>query len=112
MADADKTQESKIVQEQFRRTLDHIIIDASKVGPEITIGETTLQFKSKAPVRALAVLVGNPNRVEGMIDYLKMCLVKGQEEEFDAVLDDVDVDGLGEILSAVGEGYTSFQNPS
>lgn len=105
MANTEK--ETEVISDQFKRNLDHIRIGDAK-GPELTIGDITLQFRRKAPVKALAALIGNDNRVDGMTEYIKRVLVKGQDEEFDALLEDIDIDGLGEILSALGEGYTSF----
>lgn len=108
MADqAKKEAEGAVITEQFKRNLDHILI-GSAGGPEITIGDTVLTFRKKAPVTALAILVGEENRVEGMKGYIRKALLKGQEEAFEELLDDVDIDGLGEILAALGEGYTSF----
>ena len=107
MADNDKAKESEVVLDQYKKNLTHILIGQEK-GPEITIGETVLTFRKKAPVKALAALIGNENRVDGMEQYIQRALVKGQEEAFEALLDDIDVEGLGEILNALGEGYTSF----
>lgn len=112
MADTDKTKENEITFEQFKRNLDHIQIDHEKQGPEITVGNTVLTFKAKPPVSALGALIGNENRVEGMIQYISKTLVPGQLPEFNALLDDIDIEGLSEILSALGEGYTSFPDKS
>lgn len=106
--------ESKVVQDQFRRNLDHILIGSGDIGPELTIGDTVLRFKSKAPVKALAALIGDDNRVQGMITYILGVLQPGQEEAFTTLLDSIDVEGLGEILEKLAEGYTSFpaQSPT
>lgn len=112
MATGDKTKEQEVVLTQFKRNLDHILLDHSKVGPEITVGDTVLRFKAKASVKALAALVGNDNRVEAMTDYIRQTLAPGQEEALDALLDNISLDGLAEILNALGEGYTSFQEKS
>lgn len=111
MADTNET-ESEVVLEQFKRNLSHIQIDTKKVGPEITIGEHVFKFKTKPPVTALGVLVGDENRVDGMTGYIKRCLVDGQAEEFDALLDEIDIEGLSEILNVLGEAYTSFPDKS
>lgn len=108
MAATDKTKESETTLTQFKRNLDHILIDHDKAGPEVTVGDTVLKFKIKPPVTALSALIGNENRVEGMVSYISKTLVKGQEEAFTALLEDIDIDGLAEILNALGEGYTSF----
>ena len=107
----DKTAESEVILAQFKRNLNHILI-GTVAGPEITIGDTVLTFKAKAPVTALAKLVGTDNRVEGMIEYIKLTLVPGQEEVFGALLDQIDIEGLAEILNVLGEGYTSFPEKS
>lgn len=104
----DKTKESDVVLEQFKRNLDHIQIDHKAIGPEITVGKTVLKFKAKPPVSALGALIGSENRVQGMEDYIRKTLVAGQEEAFEALLDEIDIEGLGEILNVLGEGYTSF----
>lgn len=103
-----KEKEGEVVLEQFRRNLDHILIKTDVLGPELTIGSTKLQFKASAPVSALASLIGDENRVEGMRKYLLGALVAGQEEAFTLLLDSIDIDGLGEILNVLGEAYTSF----
>lgn len=108
----DKTKENEVTLEQFRRNLDHIRIDTSAAGPEVAIGDTVLRFKVKASVRALADLVGNENRVAGMESYLRKTLLPGQEAAFDALLEEIDVVGLSEILNALSEAYTSFPEKS
>lgn len=107
-ATADKTKETGVVLNQFKKNLDHILIDNKKVGPEITVGHTVLRFKPKASVKALAALVGGTNRVESMAEYIRQTLSSGQEEDFESLLEYIDLDGLAEILNALGEGYTSF----
>lgn len=107
----DKTQENDTILAQFKRNLDHIAIGA-EAGPEISVGDIVLTFRKKAPVSALAKLVGTDNRIEGMIDYIKRTLVPGQEEAFEQLLDNIDMEGLAEILNVLGEGYTSFPDKS
>lgn len=107
-ATSDKTKETEATLGQFRKNLDHILLDNKKEGPVITIGDTVLRFKAKASVVALAALVGTENRVQAMTDYIRKTLLPGQEEDFDSLLDYIDLDGLAEILNALGEGYTSF----
>lgn len=109
MADeVKKAKESEAVLAQFKRNLDHILINTDQLGPEITIGLDVFTFKAKAPVSALAALIGNENHVEGMRKYLLGALTPGQDEKFEELLKKIDIDGLGEILNALGEGYTSF----
>lgn len=109
---ANTKTENEVVLEQFKRNLDHIQLDHELAGPEITIGNTVLVFKVKPPVSALGALIGNDNRVEGMIQYISKTLVSGQLAEFNALLDDIDIEGLSEILSTLSEGYTSFPEKS
>lgn len=104
----DNEQEVSVVGEQFKRNLSHILINTDTHGPEITIGLDVFRFKSKAPVSALAALIGDDNRVEGMKKYLAGALEPGQEEAFTSLLDKIDLNGLSEILNVLGEGYTSF----
>jgi hypothetical protein len=103
----DKTKENETVLAQFKRTLDHILISAG-AGPEIKVGKTTLKFKKSAPVSALAALIGDENRINGMEQYLRKTLLPGQDEALTELLDAIDIAGLSEILDALGEGFTSF----
>lgn len=112
MATTDKAKENEVVLDQFKRNLDHIQIDHELTGPEITVGNTVLVFKAKPPVSALGALIGNENRVEGMIQYISKTLVPGQLADFNALLDEIDIEGLSEILTVLGEGYTSFPEKS
>jgi hypothetical protein len=109
---AAKEKEQEEVLVQFKRNLDHIQINTKELGPELTIGKTVLKFKTKPPVSALGALVGNENRVQGMEQYIEKCLLAGQEDAFTAILDEIDIEGLSEILNALGEGYTSFPEKS
>jgi len=107
----DKTQENEVTLAHFKRNLDHLGISAG-IGPEITVGDIVLTFKTQAPVSALAKLVGTDNRIDGMIQYIKLTLVPGQDEEFEKLLGIIDIEGLAEILNVLGEGYTSFPEKS
>ncbi len=104
--------ENAVATEQFKRNLDHILIKTDVVGPEITIGETVLQFRTKASVRALAALVGNDNKITGMQEYIRKALLPGQDAAFEDILDNVDIQGLSEILNTLSEAYTSFPDQS
>lgn len=106
MAD-DREKEGEVVLAQFKRNLSHILGTGVK-GPEITVGDTVLTFKAKAPVTALADLIGNENRVNGMKAYIRQTLVPGQEEAFESLLELIDIEGLSEILNVLSEGYSSF----
>lgn len=108
----DKTVESEAIHVQFKRNLDHILIDAKEVGPELTVGKTVLTFRAKVPVKALARLIGTEDRIGGMEAYIRTSLTAGQDEKLDEIMDNVDIDGLAEIVNALGEAYTSFPEPS
>lgn len=105
------TAKTEAVNGQFVRDLSHILIpeteegDAPK-GPLITIGDFKLQFKERAPVNALGHLI--EGGLEGMRKYIGLSLEEGAKPDFEAVQNRIDIDGLGEILNALGEGYTSF----
>lgn len=108
MAATEKNAEAKVVHEQFKRNLDHILIDNSAVGPEFTIGGWTLKFRSKVPVRALAKLINTEDRIEGMTAYIRGALVDGQDDALNAIVELTDIEGLSEIVNVLGEAYTSF----
>lgn len=97
---------------QFKRNLDHIRINPVEAGPELTLGDITLTFKKKAPLKALVALVDSPNQILGMTEYIRLTLVKGQEEALETLLEEIDVEGLGEILNVLSEAYTSFPDQS
>lgn len=108
---ADNDQENEVVQAQYKRTLENILI-GNEAGPEITVGDTVLRFKKSSPVSALAALLATENRVAGMEAYLRKTLLPGQDEALNTVLDNVDIEGLSKILDALGEGLTSFPDQS
>lgn len=96
---------------QFVRDLSHILIPETEegkqaVGPLITLGSYKLQFKERAPVNALGHLI--EGGLEGMRKYVLLTLEEGSRADFEAVQNRIDIDGLGEILNTLGEGYTSF----
>lgn len=103
--------EQEVVQAQFRRTIEHIVI-GTDAGPEITVGDIVLRFKKSAPVSALAALLANENRVAGMETYIRKTLLPGQDEELNKLLDNIDIAGLAQVLDALGEGFTSFPDQS
>jgi len=107
-----KEREDEVVLTQFKRNLDHIQIDPEATGPELTVGDLVFKFKEKVPVRALSKLVGSDNRVLGMSEYIQKALKPGQDEEFELLLDRTDIEGLAEVLNALGEAYTAFQGKS
>lgn len=99
------------VNSQFVRDLSHILIPETEEGeqpkgPRITIGTFNLQFKERAPVNALGHLI--EGGLEGMRKYIGLSLEDSSKPDFESVQSRIDIDGLGEILNALGEGYTSF----
>lgn len=100
---------------QFVRDLSHILIPETEegetpVGPLIVLGPYNLQFKERAPVNALGHLI--EGGLEGMRKYILGSLEDSAKPDFEKVQDRIDIDGLGEILNALGEGYTNFQEKS
>lgn len=97
---------------QFKRDLSHLIIHATEKdqkpkGPLIVVGPYNLQFKEKAPLSALIKLINSDNQISAMREYVELCL-EGDPLPFIELLDNIDIEGLGEIVGALGEGYTSF----
>lgn len=98
---------------QFKRDLSHLLMEESDpadpkrvpIGPVLTLGKYELTFKPKAPVDALAHLI--QGGLEGMRNYVLLC-IEGDPSDFLAVQSRIDIDGLGEIITNLGEGYTSF----
>lgn len=109
MADNDKETEVSVA--QFKRTMNHLLI-TEEGGPELTIGDRTIKFKKKAPVAALQSLLGEENNVAGMIGYIKNCLAKDQEGAIEFLVNDIDLEGLSEVLNWLNEAYTSFPEKS
>ena len=96
---------------QFHRDLSYLLMDEATegeepLGPVITLGSYVLQFKQKAPVNALGHLI--EGGLNGMRQYVLLCLEDFSKADFQNVQNRIDVDGLGVILNALGEGYTSF----
>lgn len=104
--------EQDVTISQFKRNLDHIRINPVEAGPELTIGDITLVFKRKAPMKALIALVDSQSQISGMTEYIRLTLVKGQEAALETLLEEIDVEGLGEVLNALTEAYTSFPEKS
>lgn len=107
--DGDKKLEAQNA--QFVRDLSHILIPETEEGtdargPLIVIGPYKLQFKVEAPVNALAHLI--EGGLDGMRQYVQLTLESASKADFETVEGKIGVNGLGEILNALGEGYTSF----
>lgn len=93
----------------LKRNLSHFLISTSAVaGPEIVFGETTLKFKSKAPAKAMAILLGENDRVNALKGYINECLVPESKKDFEELLSDVPLDALNAIVEILSEAYTSF----
>lgn len=98
--------------DQFRRDLSHILIQAaanddSPAGPVIQVGIYELRFKAKAPVSALIALIRGEDRIEAMTTYLRQCL-ESDTGAIEELLSLTDIEGLSEIIGALGEAYTGF----
>lgn len=114
-ATTDLHQES--VGKQFERDLSHILMpvpdeDHPSKGPKITLAGKTLQFKPTAPIDALAALVSETNQLEAMRNYVLLALEEESRPVFNEFVNRIDLKGLGEIISTLGEGFTNFQGQS
>lgn len=109
-AEAVAAEKKEVKLKQFSRDLSHILIHetepgAEAAGPLLTIGTYQLQFKEATTVEALARLV--QGGIDGMRDYVLLSL-EGDPADFESLLGKITIDGLGEIINALGEGYSSF----
>lgn len=107
-AQGDPAEES-LAEVALKRNLSHLLIsNSTKKSPELTLGELVLHFKPKAPVTALAVLISEDNRVKGLQGYINLCLIPEDREDFVTLQDNIDLDGLNEIINALSEAYSAL----
>lgn len=93
------------------RNLSHILISRKDEDllPAFTIGETTFMVYPKVPATAIVKLTTANSNVLGMQEYVLTCLAKPeQREEFERLLDHIDVGGLGEIIEEIVSLTTPF----
>lgn len=93
------------------RNLSHILISRKDddLVPAFTIGETTYLIYPKVPATAIVKLSTSASNVLGMQEYVLTCLAKPeQREEFERLLDHIDVAGLGEIIEEIVSITTPF----
>lgn len=111
---ANPKSEVKLV--QFRKDLTHVLMHQTgegekAAGPLIVLGTYELQFKERAPLSALAELINGG--LEGMRNYVLLSLEnEDSRTDFASIQNLIDIDGLGEIINALGEGYSSFPEKS
>lgn len=101
---------------ELKRNLSHILASATDEGPELTIGDTILKFKPRVTFGAYTRLQAGLNDEESdkfqvMVKYVKQ-LLASDPDEFEALLDEIDVSGVGEIVGAISEIYAGFQQKS
>jgi|GEM_PF-3673673 len=93
------------------RNLSHILISRrdEDLVPAFTIGETTYLVYPKVPATAIVRLTTGGSNVAGMQDYVMSCLAKPeQRDEFITLMDNIDVEGLGEIIEEIVSITTPF----
>jgi hypothetical protein len=101
--------EESLAEVALKRNLSHLLIsNSTKKAPEFTLGDTKFHFKPKAPVTALALLISEDNRVKGLQGYINLCLIPEDREDFAVIQDDLDLDGLNEIINALSEVYSTL----
>lgn len=114
---ADKATETDLAVAQFQRDLTHILLpvpdeDHPSTGPRLQLGEDFLQFKPTAPISALAALIREGNQLQAMKDYVILTLEDTSVPTFLKYENRITIEGLGEIISTLGEGYTGFPDQS
>lgn len=94
----------------LQRNMESILISSmDEEGPEIDFGERgKLTFKPRIPVTAMLELIGNPNKIQGLQNYIRASLRPESREVFDGLLDDIPVEGLNQIIEFLTEAVTSF----
>lgn len=107
--DLTATSRADIAENALKVNLTHLLISASPdKGPELTLGATVLHFKPKAPVTAMAVLIGEDNRVLGLQGYISLCMIEEDRDDFFRLQDDLDLPGLNEIINKLSEAYSAL----
>lgn len=93
------------------RDFSHILLDDSIEGPSITIGDTTIRFKSKQPLGAVLLLIDestNNNALARSQDYLRSSAMPDSVEALNEVFGRITAEGLGEIVEWLAQAYTGF----
>lgn len=93
------------------KNLSHILISRrdEDLVPAFIIGDTEYLIYPKVPADAIVRLTTSENQVLGMRDYVTSCLAKqGQRDEFMALMDDISIEGLSEIIEEIVARTTPF----
>ncbi len=100
------------VEDKLKKTFDHILISAAEdAGPVVTLGGFDFKFKPKIPVVAIIEMQANDNNFRGMVEFVKKALIDPrQEADFESLLDNLDGDGLAEVVEWVIETTTGFSS--
>lgn len=107
----DTTVATKSLQ-SLERNLSHLLISSSKEnGPKLTFGKTQLVFKSQIPTTAMAELIANENKIEGLRNYIRLSLLPQYREAFDQLQDDIPLDALNTIVGILSEAATPLDTP-
>jgi hypothetical protein len=95
------------------RNLSHILISRkeSDLIPAFTIGETDYLIYPKVSADAIVRLTTATTTVVGMRDYITTNLAKPeQREQFIALMEEIDVEGLGQIIEEIVAKTTPFDS--
>lgn len=102
----DTTQQTQALK-ALERNFSHMLISsheaAGETGPQITFGETVLVFRPAVPSTAVAELLGNDDKVQGLRNYIRLTLKPESRDDFEALQDDLPLDALNKIVEVISE---------
>lgn len=98
-----QTQALKSLERNFTHMLISAREEAGETGPVITFGETVLTFRPAIPATAMTELLGNPNKIDGLRNYIRTTLRPEDREDFDRLQDDIPIDALNKIVEVISE---------
>jgi PleD family two-component response regulator len=93
------------------KNLNHILISRKDedLVPAFTLGETDYLVYPRVPAEAIVRLTTSDNQIVGMRDYIAGCLGKEeQRQEFLSLMDQISIEGLGEIVEEIVAKTTPF----
>lgn len=92
------------------RDFTSIIIDNS-IGPSVTIGDATINFKAGQPLTAVLRLLDEAHEGNALIrsqDYLRAAVHADSAETLEAVFPKITAVGLSELVEWVAQEYSGF----
>jgi hypothetical protein len=93
------------------RDFSHILVDDGVDGPSITIGDSTVRFKSKQPLGAVIMLIDESvvgNALTRSQDYLRASVLPEDTGALESAFNKITAEGLGEIVEWLAQAYTGF----